>query len=101
MFTDLWASHFEAWDHKYQGGKHVFTIKHDVNLNYSRFTKEYISSLLETAIGKKVNFEAMSPNSVTFTFEDYPKDWRKNESNNTGLNNNLHRSNDPEKVMQE
>ncbi len=65
------------------------------------FTKEYISSLLETAIGKKVNFEAMSPNSVTFTFEDYPKDWRKNESNNTGLNNNLHRSNDPEKVMQE
>ncbi len=101
MFTDLWASHFEAWDHKYQGGKHVFTIKHDVNLNYSRFTKEYISSLLESAIGKKVNFEAMSPNSVTFTFEDYPKDWRKNESNNTGLNNNLHRSNNPEKVMQE
>ena len=75
-FLNLWASHFDASDHQSSGGKHVFTVKHDVNLNYSLFTKEYMSSLLWTTIGTKVVFEAMTPNSVTFSFEDSPSNWR-------------------------
>jgi hypothetical protein len=73
MFIELWASHFDASDHKYEGGKHLFTVKHDVNLNYSYFTKEYVSSLIQSTLGTKVDFEAMTPNSVTFSFEDRPK----------------------------
>jgi hypothetical protein len=70
MFMELWASHFDAWDHKYEGGKHLFTVKHDVNRNYSFFTKEYVSSLLQSTLGTKVDFEAVTPNSVTFSFEN-------------------------------
>src|SRR5690349_22386475 len=79
MFIDLWASHFDAWDHKYHAGKHLFTIKHDVNLNFSFFTKEYVSSLLQTTLGTKVDFEAMSPNSVTFSFGSTLQNWRNEE----------------------
>lgn len=76
MFMDLWASHFDAWDHKYEGGKHLFTIKHDVNLNFSFFTKEYVSSLLRTTLGMNPDFEAMTPNSVTFSFGSTISHWR-------------------------
>jgi hypothetical protein len=70
QFLKLWASHFDASDYRYEGGKHVYTVKHEVNLNYSYFTKEYLSSLLRSSIGTNVTFEAMTPNSVTFAFAD-------------------------------
>ena len=88
LFMDLWASHCDAWDHKYEGGKHIFTIKHDVNQGFSLFSKEYISSLLRATAGTKVTFEAMSPNSVTFTFEDT----LRNLNNNNKPNNNTSKS---------
>jgi len=75
QFLKLWASHFDASDYQYDGGKHVYTVKHDVNLNYSYFTKEYLSSLLRSSIGTNVIFEAMTPNSVTFAFTDSQSDW--------------------------
>jgi len=80
MFMDLWASHFDAWDHKYEGGKHHFTIKHDVNLNFSFFTKEYVIALLQSTVGLKADFEAMTPNSVTFSFGSTLSHWRNEES---------------------
>ena len=80
MFMDLWASHFDAWDHKYEGSKHIYTIKHDVNLNFSVFTKEYVSSLIQSMLGTKVDFEAMSPNSVTFSFGSMLTHWRNGEN---------------------
>lgn len=82
MFIDLWASHFEAWDHQYEGGKHFVTVKHDVNLNFSQFTKAYVSSLLQSTLGTTVTFEAMTPNSVTFTFESPLNHWRNNNGKN-------------------
>jgi hypothetical protein len=75
MFMDLWASHFDAWEHKYEGGKHLFTIKHDVNLKFSFFTKEYVSSLLQSTLGTKAEFEAMTPNSVSFSFGSKLSHW--------------------------
>ncbi|HEX4919540.1 MAG TPA: hypothetical protein VFV92_02230 [Candidatus Bathyarchaeia archaeon] len=91
MFMDLWASHFDAWDHKYDGGKHLYTIKHDVNLNFSFFTKEYVSSLIQSTLGAKVDFEAMSPNSVTFSFGSTLSHWRNEEIKPAPnrLNNNV------------
>src|SRR6266571_2992368 len=80
MFMDLWASHFDAWDHRYEGGKHFFTVKHDVNLNFSYFTREYVSAVLLSTLGANVQFEKMSPNSVTFVFES---------ALDKGLNNRL------------
>ncbi len=100
-FMDLWASHFDAWDHKFDAGKHVFTIKHDVNEGFSQFTKEYISSLLKSAVGTSATFEAMSPNSVTFTFQDA----LTNRNNNNRYNNKPLRSmsnnNKPNEVLLE
>ena len=83
MFMELWASHFDAWDHKYEGGKHLFTVKHDVNRNFSFFTKEYVSSLLQSSLGTKVDFEATTPNSVTFSFEDALNYSRNRDSKST------------------
>jgi hypothetical protein len=85
-FIDLWASHFDAWDHQYEGGKHFFTVKHDVNLNYSLFTKEYISTMLMSTLGTSVRFETMSPNSVTFVFESPLDKGLENRFPNTGNN---------------
>lgn len=84
LLLDLWA-HFDAWDHKYESGKHIFTIKHDVNQGFSVFSKECIYALLKAPAGTKVTFEAMSPNSVTFTFEDTLRNLNSNprHTNNT------------------
>ena len=89
LFVDLWASHFDAWDYKYESGKHVFTIKHDVNEGFSQFTKEYILSLLQSAIGTRATFEAISPNSVTFTFEGGIRNHQNNKPTNNSSKNKV------------
>ncbi len=67
-FLDFWGSNFNAWDHHYDGRKHFFTMHHDVNLNYSIFVKEYVSSMLHAIAPRPVEFD-ISPNSVTFNFD--------------------------------
>jgi len=67
-FLDFWGGHFEAWDHHYDGRRHLFTMHHDVNLNYSIFVKEYVLSILETVAPRPAEFD-ISPNSVSFSFE--------------------------------
>ncbi|OLD04524.1 MAG: hypothetical protein AUJ07_03775 [Crenarchaeota archaeon 13_1_40CM_3_53_5] len=68
-FIDLWGSHFEACDHNYDGKKHFFTLHHDVNLNFSIFVKEYVSTMIQSTVARIVQFETVSPNSVTFSFD--------------------------------
>src|SRR3989442_6024744 len=85
-FIDLSASHFDAWDHQYEGGKHFYTVKHDVNLNFSLFTKESMSISLMSTLGTSVRFETMSPNSVTFVFESPLDNGLQNRLPNTGNN---------------
>ena len=67
-FLDFWGGHFEAWDHHYDGRRHLFTMHHDVNLNYSIFVKEYVLSILETVAPRPAEFD-ISPNSISFSFE--------------------------------
>jgi 5,10-methylenetetrahydrofolate reductase len=68
-FLELWSDHFDACEHRYDGRKHFFTLHHDVNLNFSYFAKEYVSSMMHSTIAKSVQFESVSANSVTFSFE--------------------------------
>ena len=68
-YIQLWSSHFDAFDHTYDGKKHFFTIHHDVNLNFSVFAKEYVSSMIQSTLARPAQFETVSPSSVTFNFE--------------------------------
>ena len=68
-YMDVWTSHFDACKHHYDGKTHFYTVHHDVNLNFSIFTKEYLSSMIQSTIPSTVRFEAMSPNALTFSFD--------------------------------
>ncbi len=68
-FIELWSNHFDAYEHKFEGKKHFFTLHHDVNINFSLFTKEYLTTMLQSTPAKNLQFENVSPNSVTFSFE--------------------------------
>src|SRR5207245_4101393 len=67
-FLYFCGGHFQAWDHHYDGRRHLFTMHHDVNLNYSIFVKEYVLSILETVAPRPAEFD-ISPNSISFSFE--------------------------------
>ncbi len=69
-FIDLWISHFDACEHRFDGKHHHITIHHDINQNFSIFIKGYVSSMLRATVGKEVTFSDITPDSVTFTFEE-------------------------------
>ncbi len=68
-YIDVWTSHFDACKHHYNGKTHFYTVHHDVNLNFSIFTKEYLSSMIQSTIPRNVNFERVTPNALTFSFD--------------------------------
>ena len=68
-YMDVWTSHFDAHKHHHDGKRHFYTVHHDVNVNYSIFTKEYVSGMIQNTIPGPIHFEAMSPNALTFSFE--------------------------------
>ena len=69
QFLDLWSSHFDAYEHRYDGTMHFYTVHHDVNLNFSIFVKEFVSTMIMGTVPRTVRFETVAPNSVTFSFE--------------------------------
>jgi hypothetical protein len=69
QFLDLWSSHFDAYEHRYDGKMHFYTVHHDVNLNFSIFVKEFVSTMIMGTVPRTVRFETVAPNSVTFSFE--------------------------------
>ena len=68
-YMDVWTSHFDACKHHYDGKTHFYTVHHDVNLNFSIFTKEYLSSMIQSTIPRAVSFERVTPNALTFSFD--------------------------------
>lgn len=68
-YMDLWGSHFDAYEHRYEGRRHFFTVHHGVNQGFSIFIREFVSAMFLTILAKGVQFEMISPNSVTFSFE--------------------------------
>ncbi len=69
QFPDPWSSHFDAYEHRYDGKLHFYTVHHDVNLNFSIFVKEFVSKMITETVPRTVRFETVGPNSVTFSFE--------------------------------
>lgn len=69
QFLDLWCGHFDTYEHRFDGKTHFYTVHHDVNLNFSIFIKEFVSSMIQRTIPRTVRFETLAPNSVTFSFE--------------------------------
>ena len=68
-YMDVWTSHFDACKHYHDGKRHFYTVHHDVNLNYSIFTKEYVSGMIQHMIPGPIHFETMSPNALSFSFD--------------------------------
>src|SRR6266704_1194558 len=68
-FIEIWGNHFDAYEHRYNGKAHFYTLHHDVNLNFSHFIKEYMTTLLQSSVSKVPRFENISPSAVTFSFE--------------------------------
>ena len=68
-YMDVWTSHFDACKHYHDGKTHFYTVHHDVNLNFSIFMKEYVSSMIQNMIPGPMSFEAVSPNALTFSFD--------------------------------
>lgn len=68
-FIEIWGNHFDAYEHRYNGRIHSYTVRHDVNTNYSYFIKEFVTTLIENTIPRTVRFEHVGPNSVSFSFE--------------------------------
>lgn len=68
-FIEILGNQLDAYEHRFNGKTHFYTMHHDVNLNFSHFVKEYISTLIQGTIPRMVRFENVSPNSVTFSFE--------------------------------
>src|SRR5438128_5536415 len=66
---EIWGNHFDAYEHRFNGKTHFYTLHHDVNLNFSHFIKEYMTVLLQSTVSKVPRFENISPNAVTFSFE--------------------------------
>ena len=69
QFLDLWSSHFDAYEHRYDGKVHFYTVHHDINLNFSTFVKEFVATMIMGTVPRTVRFETVAPNSVTFSFE--------------------------------
>jgi len=69
QFLDLWSSHFDAYEHRYDGKMHYYTVHHDINLNFSIFVKEFVLTMMMVTVPRTVRFETVAPNSVTFSFE--------------------------------
>ena len=65
-FLDLWGSRFSGYEHRNHGELHRFSIPHDINEKYSMFTKEFITSFVESAINEPVKVQS-NHRTVTFS----------------------------------
>jgi hypothetical protein len=69
-FLDLLFSTFEYYQHKIDDKTHSFAIKHDINVQYSIYLKEFLKALIEPIISKELNFAEVAPNVISFSFEE-------------------------------
>lgn len=66
-YIELRGTHFSAYHHRYENGRHYFTLQHDLGINFSLFLKGYLSAAVKSAIEKTLDFWDTSPNSVSFS----------------------------------
>ena len=69
-YLDIWRSYYDGSQHRQEGKTHFFTVRHDVNINFSTFIKEYVTTMIQNTVPRQVRFETVAPNSVTFSFDE-------------------------------
>ncbi len=67
-FLDVWFGRF-IYEHRVHGTTHSFSVRHDINENYSLYTKELVRSFVNATIGKPVKMVQITPRTVTFSLE--------------------------------
>lgn len=69
QWMELRSSRFEAYEHRREGNRHFFMVRHDVDLNFSHFLYTFISAALPAPLSGKLDLVSMSPSSVTVALE--------------------------------
>jgi hypothetical protein len=67
-FMDIWLSRF-VYQHRIDCKRHIYSVNHDLGLNYSIFFREYMKSLIESIVNTPVKFSGLAANTVIFSFE--------------------------------
>jgi len=68
-WMELRSSRFEAYEHKKEGNRHFFMVRHDVDLNFSHFLYTFLSAALPIPLSGKLDLVSISSSSVTVALE--------------------------------
>ena len=73
QFLDKWFCRFQCHQHRvdnnYNNRSHYFIVNHDINMNFSIALKAFLETLIEPIIKRPVNFNNLTQNAISFSFE--------------------------------
>jgi hypothetical protein len=69
QFLNIWFSRFQGYNHGISGRTHIFTIPHYINEKYSIFTKEFVTSLIDSTIRRPISFPQITSNIIIFKID--------------------------------
>lgn len=67
-FLDILFSRFQAYQHNTENRNHLFSINHDICINYSIFLSELLRALIEPTIKHPIKIRSISPKMISFSF---------------------------------
>lgn len=67
-FLDILFSRFQAYQHNTENSSHLFSINHDICINYSIFLSELLRCLIEPVIKHPIKIRSISPKMISFSF---------------------------------
>jgi hypothetical protein len=72
----IWFRTFQSYQHRVNdnnnnniSSRHYFTVKHDINMNFSLALQSILEALLEPVIKSTLKFKNITSNAITFSFE--------------------------------
>jgi hypothetical protein len=79
QFLEIYFRRFQSYHHRLRHHStdntssskmiHSFTVNHDINLNFSLALQSILVGLIEPIIKSIVEFNNVTPNATTFSFE--------------------------------
>jgi hypothetical protein len=71
QFLESWFNRFDSYQHRIdeQNSRHIFSVNHDINKNFSIVLKVILEGLVEPITKSKLIFGELTPSCITFTFE--------------------------------
>lgn len=67
-FLDILFSRFQAYQHNTENKNHLFSINHDICINYSIFLSEFLKTMIEPVIKHPIKIRSISPKMISFSF---------------------------------